>query len=380
MEAAAGRDLEWFFDQWVYGAGYPVLDVSYTFTKPADGGKPGHAVITVAQTQAAGSGQAEAFRIRVPIRIGTREGPVDGALDVRQRRQEFTVPYESAEAARYLRVGVGGGTFAKANVKQGRDPWRAMLASEPDPTARMQAAERLVEWADANTVEDLARALAGDTSYAVRAEAADALGRLEGTASLAALLAALADKDARVRESVAEALGGRARDEVGKVVTELATSDPSPYVRAAAARSVGRVHADGAFETLKSLLAVDSHREVVRKGAFLGFQALGDRRAIDLAKPLLAYNWRRGDHHGMRQEAMNMVLALAPDEPSSHATVVSLLDDPNFRMRQWAAEAAGTYKVKSAEARLKKMAESDPSGGAKSAAKSALEKLASKPR
>jgi aminopeptidase N len=378
MEAAAGRDLKWFFDQWVYGAGYPVLDVSYAFAKPPGGGKPGQAVVTVVQTQAAGSGQPEAFRLRVPIRFATREGAVNGVLDLRQRRQTFTVPIEGAEAPRYLRVGVGGGTFAKASVKQDRAAWAAMLASEPDPTARMQAAETLPDWPDATTVEDLARALAGDASYAVRAEAADALGRIDGPAPLGALLAALSDGDARVRESVAEALGGRTRDEAGKVLTTLATSDPSPYVRAAAALSVGRVHADGAFETLQSLLSVDSHREVVRKGAFLGFRALGDARAIELAKPLLVYNWRRGDHHGMRQEAMNMVLALAPDEPSSHAVVVSLLDDPYFRMREWAAEAAGKYLVRSAEARLKTMADSDPHGGAKRAAKEALERLAAK--
>lgn len=29
MEAASGLDLNWFFDQWYYGAGHPVLDVSY---------------------------------------------------------------------------------------------------------------------------------------------------------------------------------------------------------------------------------------------------------------------------------------------------------------------------------------------------------------
>ncbi len=29
MEDASGLDLNWFFDQWYYGAGHPVLDISY---------------------------------------------------------------------------------------------------------------------------------------------------------------------------------------------------------------------------------------------------------------------------------------------------------------------------------------------------------------
>ena len=81
----------------------------------------------------------------------------------------------------------------------------------------------------------------------------------------------------------------------------------------------------------------------------------------------------------MRDAALKLLLALAPDEPSTHAVVRDLLVDPWHRMRQAAAEAAGTYAVKSAEPILRRMAEEEPFDGAKAAAKAALGKIAPAP-
>ncbi len=374
MEAQAGQDLGWFFDQWVYGAGYPALAVSCAYETLADKTVVAH--VTVDQTQAAGSGQTDAFRITVPVRFGAGKDAVPARLDVRRRHQVFDVPV-GAKPAAFLRVGDGGGTFVQVALRQDRAAWTAALEQDTDVTGRMDAADALADWPDA-TVPALARALASDGSYAVRKAVVDALGRIAGRPALAALHAATKDADSRVREAAANALAGRTRAEAAEALAGLAASDPSPYVRAAAGRGLGKVHAEGAFEALKALLAVDSHREVVRAGCLEGLRALGDARAIDLAKPLLAYNWPRGDQHKMRQTALDLLLALAPDEPATHAVVVGLLDDAYHRMRSWAAEAAGKYLVRSAEERLKKMAASDPDGGAKHAAKAALDRLAGK--
>jgi HEAT repeat protein len=259
-------------------------------------------------------------------------------------------------------------------VQQGLPEWIAMLG-DSDPTGRIEAAEALAEWPD-DASGPLAQVLARDPFHAVRVAAAKTLGAIPGKTSLDALVAALADPDARVREAAAESLGGRTRAEVAAPLAAALAADGNSYVKAAAARALGRLHAEGAFETLKGLLSVDSHRETVRAAAFDGMKALGDRRAIPLARQHLAYDWRRGDHHGMRRAALDLLLALAPDEPETHADVVRLLSDENHRMRGWAAEAAGTYRVRSAEARLKVLSESDPDGGVKSAAKKALERLA----
>jgi aminopeptidase N len=371
MEAVAGRDLSWFFDEWVYAPGYPVLAVSWKAEKGWDG-KP-VARVVVDQQQPDGGGQPREFRITVPVRFGAGANATTARLDVRRRHQRFDVLVGEA-APSFLRFGDGGGTFAKVNLEQSLEQWSSALRSDTDVAGRMDAAEALAEWPDAAPAV-LAKALAEDASYAVRRAAAETLGRLPGPTSLRALVDGLKDADARVREACADALGDRTRDEAGAVLSSVATKDPSPYVRAAAAKGLGALHVEGAFEALSALLKVDSHREIVRASALEGLRALRDPRAIPLAKPLLAYDWPRGDQHKMRQAALDLILALAPDEPDTQAVVVSLLDDEFHRMRAWAAEAAGKFKVRKAKERLEKMAASDPDGGTKGAAKTALERL-----
>jgi len=372
VEAEAGRDLRWFFDQWVYGAGYPVLKVSCEFAGAADG--PGVARGSVEQEQPGGGGQAEAFRLTVPVRIGVGEDAVRARLDLRRRRQTFDVPL-GGKARGPLRFGEGGGLLARVEVRQDRDLWAAMLATDSDVTGRVDAVEALREWPDF-AAPRLAQSLAADPCWAVRREAARALGAMGGRTSLDALLAAHSDPDSRVREAAAEALGGRTREEAGTALLAILASDASPYVRAAAARSLGRLRAEGSYEALAALLKVDSHREVVRVGALDGLRALGDPRAVEAARSFLAYNWKRGDQHPMRQAALNLLLALAPDDPDTHAAVVRLLSDPFHRMREWAAKAAGDFLVRAAEPRLREMAASEPFGGVKGAAQAALARIA----
>jgi aminopeptidase N len=358
MEGAAGRDLRWFFDQWVYGAGYPVLEVTM---KPRS--------IVVEQVQVEGGGQPAEFRITVPVRVGEERV----RLDVRRRRQEFEVPLAKGP----VRIGEGGGTFARIRVKQESVSWMIALMQEPDVSGRMDAAEALLEWPDFAD-DPLAEALGKDACWAVRQECARSLGRIPGPVSLAGLLAAVADPDARVREAVAESLGARERSEVAAALGKMLAEDKSPYVRSMAARSLGKVHAEGAFDLLAALLKVDSHRETLRQGALDGLAAFGDPRALDLARPLLRYDWPRGDNFPLREAALRVLLALAPDAPQTRAAVVTLLSDPFHRMRERAAETAGNFAIREAVPILAKMAESEPFDGVQRAAKAALEKVAPK--
>jgi len=375
METESGTDLKWFFDQWVYGAGYPVLAARLDAATGA---------LTIEQTQPAGSGQSDVFRLSVPVRFKGSEA-VDASpsevqiVDVRRRSQ--TVRLKGADgqwkSPAWVRIGDGGGLFARVKLVQPRKAWERALAEDSDPTGRIEAIEALSEYpVDAATL--FANRFAAEKHPLVRERLVRAIFAVPAGRTFA-LDAPAADADPRVREALADVLGGTDRAFAGKTLTTLATTDSSPYVRAAAARSLGRVHAENAFDVCAGLLATtDSHREVVRAGCLDGLKALADARAIPLAKKYLPYDWPRGDHHGMRHAALDLLLALAPDDPDTHAAVVPLLDDVYHRMRAWAAEACGTYGIRSAEPRLRVMAEKDPDGGAKGAAKGALEKLAKK--
>jgi aminopeptidase N len=364
---AAGRDLSWFFDQWVYGAGYPVLRVTHDYVAEAKVLR-----IRIRQKQPEGGGQG-LFRLTVPIRIKTAEGFLPARATVFEREHEFELPCASPPL--HVRVDDGCWLLARVENEQSFEQWANQAEFCPDAAGRIDALYALRRFGRRGAVV-IVKALREDSFYAVRQQAAEVLAELpESPHALEGLLAAVEDEDLRVREAAYLALGSRTREEAGEVVQECAWREKQPYVLAAAARATGRLRPDEAFEALAALLEVDSHREVVRHGALDGLRSLGDPRAVALAKPLLDYRYGRGAMSMMRKAALDLILALAADDPTTVETVLALTRDPYFRMRTWAAEACATYGMKGAAGRLKEMEKSDPDAGVRWAAKRALEQL-----
>src|SRR5690606_2304354 len=127
----------------------------------------------------------------------------------------------------------------------------------------------------------LAAALAGDPFWAVRAEAAKALGDHKTDAALEALVAAEGDADPRVRRSIASALGRfRRADAADRLLAWIDRGDPSYLVEAALRRSLGQTRDPRAFEALVAALGdpAESWGDVVRGAAVEGLGALNDPR------------------------------------------------------------------------------------------------------
>ncbi|MCZ6574775.1 MAG: M1 family aminopeptidase [Planctomycetota bacterium] len=358
VEEKAGRDLKWFWSQWVYGAGYPVLKVR----RDAEAG-----TVTVEQVQVRKGAQG-LFRLRLPVRIG-ETGPVQ-YLDVYRDKHKFEVEGEGE----YLRVGVGGDMLIVVKLEQSQRAWTMALVTDPDVCGRLDAALALEEYGAA-AVPAYVEALQRDKSWAVRKQAAEILGRIDADEAVAALLQAVYDKDTRVQEAVFDAFGRKRRDQVERDLLVWALQTESPYVRAAAARTIGRLKVQGAYELLTELLASPSHRNVVREGALKGLRLLGDPRGAEAAAAYLKYDAAGGGTHQARKAAIDCVTALAPDEIATQRQLVALLDDPFHRMRSWAAGACGKYGVRRAIPKLRKLAESDPFKQVKKQAKTALKRL-----
>ncbi len=358
-EEVAGEDLQWFWDQWVYGLGYPKLDVRVD-------GKSNQLIVR--QTQAGGQGL---FRIRVPIRFGKDGTP--RTVTIYKSRHMF--PLTEAEHDRtHLRFGVGGDLLMRVTQHQSFGQWGEQLLSDPDVTGRVDAAEALEEFGGVS-VSALRQALEKDESYAVRKAAAEVLGRIDDPSATQALLAGVKDPDTRTREAVFDSLGAKKRRDAGAAVLLGVANETHPRVRAAAARAVGKLKVKGALEALVALLAVGSDQEAVRTGAIDGLKSLGAARAVEHVLPFLDYPWGKGANHVLRQSALDCVTHLTPDDKEIHAVVVDLLDDPFHRMRSWAAEACGKYKITSAIPRLRHLRDNDWRGGVKGAARKALNRL-----
>lgn len=340
LEDATGRNLDRFFDQWVMSPGHPTLEVAVSY---ADGRVDVH----VKQTQD-GEGVPAAYDI--PLQIGI--GGVTHTVRVDQRERGFSFPVALEPA--YVRVDSDFQALAEITVKAPRSQLLAQLAHDPGVIGRIRAAKALKQEGSVQAVDALAQALAADPFWGVRADVADLLGEIGGERATAALIGGLADASARVRKRVATALGGvRRPDAVAALVAHVA--DSSILVEGEVARALGRQRAPEARARCEALLPRTSWGEVLRCRAIEGLGFLRDEAVL----PLLL-TWSAPTAPTRARAAACSALARLGDEVDATRTrvvehLITLAEDPAFRVQVAAINALGTLRDPRASATLQRL-------------------------
>lgn len=86
FEEVSKKDLDWFFEQWIYGAGYPRLEVKYSYnpeTKKMD--------LFISQTQKTEDNTPAAFILPLDLEVGTPNGTVNEKLMITKSEQTFSI-------------------------------------------------------------------------------------------------------------------------------------------------------------------------------------------------------------------------------------------------------------------------------------------------
>jgi len=207
------------------------------------------------------------------------------------------------------------------------------------------AARALADQPDASTVAALRAALETDAFWAVRAAAAAALGKTRRQDALDALLAARGQQHPRVRRAVAAALGefrvdlapGNARA-AELLATWVEEGDPSCFVEANAALSLGRVRSPRAVELLVPVLGRRAYMDTIRARALEGLGATADETAY----PVIDAAISRAASFQSRRAAVTALARLAEGTALARRArerLEACLSDPDFRVRMDAASA-----------------------------------------
>jgi len=85
LEETSGKNLEWFFRQWVYGAGSPKLDVIQLYNP-----KSKTLLLTVSQVQKVDGITPESFILPLEIEIKTTNGTKTEKLEIKNRVENFS--------------------------------------------------------------------------------------------------------------------------------------------------------------------------------------------------------------------------------------------------------------------------------------------------
>ncbi|TFG50767.1 MAG: hypothetical protein E4H38_02990 [Gemmatimonadales bacterium] len=271
FRAATGENLDWFWEQWVYRAGYPHLVVSAEWDSLS-----ATLSLQVEQTQrdtlpVDKSGTRftvpETFRLPVSIRVGTTGGDVTARVWLDQRQQQVRLP---GVAARPTMVIFDEANEVLKDLTFGQPvSWLAnQLRNDPnlwnrDWVIRQLASHRQSPEAGAA----IAAAATGADYFHTRAQAALALSAFEGATVNAALLGALSDTSAQVRAAAAQAMGERS--DLGAVPALRARweADPSEAVRGQVLVALGRLAPEETRALIVEGLASTSYLDVVAEAA-----------------------------------------------------------------------------------------------------------------
>jgi aminopeptidase N len=337
FESVSGRELGWFFDQWVWvGAGYPELRISYRWDRDQR-----RAVLRIVQQQQ--DEHTPVFRIITAVRFVVGDREIDLTIELREACHELEVPLEDAPSQ--VIFDPGKHLLAAVQFAKPAELWRAELRGARHAADRIAAA-RASSGPAPETTDALLAALASDPCGGVRVVAATALGRIGGSRARDGLVEALrALHPSRVRTAIIVALGGFARDALAAAAIRRVIDGPeaSCFVEAAAYEALGRTRVPDAAQVLREGLARTSFRDVIVAAIYTGLAEHGGQ--AEVGSLIDVASQRDTPRHG-RLAALAALVRLAGRANAISERVIdvaaSLLSDGDPWVRESAIDALET--------------------------------------
>src|SRR6266403_1161132 len=332
VEEATHINVDQFFSQWLYGAGAPKFDLSYTYDPEKH-----QVMLSVKQTQKI-EGRVGLFRVPVDVEITTATGPKLYNVTVSKDKQTFPLAAESAPLM--VLFDKGGHLLKSAEFHKEKKEWLYQLKNATELADRADAAVALGSMKnDEEVVAALEETLRSDKAWGVRATAADTLGQMGGPSASKLLLASLDSSDKPwVRSRIVSALGNF-KDDTAVVEKLYATAkqDDSYRARAAALQALGRLKGLKTFATLEAAVAGDSPDGFLRNAALRALGSLGDDKAV----PALLQWSAAGKPIDSRMAAINSLARLQKDNKDITKQIAAYLTEPHFPVRMAAIYALG---------------------------------------
>ena len=358
FEETTGRNLDFFFDQWVYKEGHPEIEVSSSFDD-----KKKLLSVTVKQTHKTGDGIVSAFSFPVTIALRDAEGrETRHRVEIKEREHGFTFSLDKAPKA--VRFDPEYDILKTLKHKRGREALETELRHAPEAIGRAAAARELGNEGSPQATAALRDAMLTDKFWGVQSDAATALGAIRTNSARDALVEGLKLSHPKARRSVVRALGNFRNDEhaASALADVVAKGDESYFVEAEAVLSLGKTRDERAFPHLTDALKRESYLDVIRTHAIAAMAELRDERAIDIARDFSAY----GRPARARVAAVGALARFAALKDNRRAELLDfmtpLADDREFMVRMRIPSAFAEIGDTRAIPALRRLADRDLDG------------------
>jgi len=271
VKDATGENMDWFFEQWIYKAGHPVFDVSYTWN--ADSKK---VRLRVAQTQ----DQVKIPTIyRTPVLIGIVLPDRAFSEKVWLSHKEDVFEFDAPQKPLLVRFDEGNYLLKQVTFNKEPDELLYQLRAD-DAVGRLWAAQELARFRSSPAVADaLKKSAQDDLFWAVRRRALQTLASAQSPDLVPVLQARAGDKHSRVREAALRALAAYKDKKLSKFFQERFAKDDSYVAQAAALAGIGQCGDPSALDFLKKAAALPSPRRMIKNAADAAMKLIESRSA-----------------------------------------------------------------------------------------------------
>lgn len=364
LEEATGKDLRWFFDQWVWGGGHPTFEASYTYL--ADQKK---IELKVQQVQPLVEGQG-LFELPVEVRIDANRKTKREVVWVQHQTEHFSFDVDGKPDL--VSFDGRGALVCDLQFEKEISELLYQLAQDELP-GRLWALHQLVQRYASNpsTLSALSNVLSSSAYWSLKAEAALQLRNIHSPEAEKLLLDQLRSTDYHVRKAAVIALGYRFTDAAKRALRRVIDSDPNNDVAMTALVSLSKIDRSLTVDYLESHLRRTMWYDVNRLAVLTAIQNLADKKFLPLVKEhaSLKYNY------AIRQQALNSWAACAPADPELTDALMTFAKSDILPVQTTALELLGRLKSERALPLLDELARTNGDGDVRKAARDALQEI-----
>jgi aminopeptidase N len=259
VKTVTGRNLDWFFDQWLFKPGHPEFDIRSEWDPARKAVR-----LKVAQVQDFARG-VPVFRVPVTVKIVTSGKAEAHRIWIREREETFEFP--AGTKPLLVRFDATNELIKEMTFPKETAELLYQLGND-DVIGRMAAAGELAAVQNQpGVLAGLSRSARSDPFWAVRRAAVEALAKRPEADVAAVLKESCRDSISSVRAAALQALGASKDRRLSAFYKDLFRKDASVRVRAEALRALGLTGDASLVPFLREAAAVPSHQNMIRRAA-----------------------------------------------------------------------------------------------------------------
>jgi aminopeptidase N len=317
-----GKDLNWFFDEWLFKAGYPTFEVKYNYNelkKLLD--------INVKQIHKTDS-IVPIFRTPIDIEITTANEKILKRVEI--EKQEHTFQFKLDSKPLNIIFDKGNWIVKDLRFDKTKEELLYQFKNAKDAYDRKAALVQLKKIIDEDDVFNaFCEAALKEPDWTVRIEAIDSVVVFSRKEGIDLLLKALNDPKSDVRIASINNLRYIRGEVVSDALIKVIKNDSSYYAVSYALMALAIIDSIKAFDVIAPFAKMDSFRDLLKLGAITAFEIINTAKAI----PYLIELSKSNESFNIRERAISALAAIRGNNERTIEFLKTLFIDPNEKIR-----------------------------------------------